>query len=88
MQQYSTYPKYKPTSNAWMKEIPEHWSLKRIKNVATHNDESLDEYTEPDFELDYVDISIVSLTSGIAASHLMQAVYQQVKTASSHAMIN
>lgn len=62
---YPQYQKYKPTHCSWLTEIPEHWHLKRIKNVATHNDETLDERTEPDFEIDYVDISSVTLTKGI-----------------------
>jgi type I restriction enzyme S subunit len=65
MKLYPTYPKYKPTRCDWLREIPEHWSYKRIKNIATYNDESLDERTDPDFEIEYVDISSVTLTNGI-----------------------
>lgn len=65
MIQYSGYQKYKKTRCDWLQEIPEHWQIKRIKNVATYNDDVLDDRTEPDFELEYVDISSVSLTNGI-----------------------
>lgn len=65
MIQYSGYQKYKKTHCDWLQEIPEHWQIKRIKNVATYNDDVLDDRTEPDFELEYVDISSVSLTNGI-----------------------
>jgi type I restriction enzyme S subunit len=65
MAYYPQYKKYKTTPCAWLKEIPEHWDFKRIKNVATHNDEALDERTDPDLEIDYVDISSVTLTKGI-----------------------
>ena len=65
MIQYSGYQKYKKTHCDWLKEIPEHWQIKRIKNVATYNDDVLDDRTEPDFELEYVDISSVSLTNVI-----------------------
>lgn len=68
---YPAYKKYKPTRCAWLKEIPEHWEYKRIKNVASHNDESLDERTEPDLEIEYVDISSVSLTNGIEKTESM-----------------
>lgn len=68
---YPRYQKYKQTKCAWLKEIPEHWDFKRIKNVATHNDEALDERTDPDFEIDYVDISSVTLTSGIGKTESM-----------------
>jgi type I restriction enzyme, S subunit len=71
MAQYPQYQKYKPTRCEWLKEIPEHWELKRIKNVATYNDEALDERTDPDFEIDYVDISSVTLTNGIEKTESM-----------------
>jgi len=72
MVRYPQYPKYKPTPCTWLKEVPEHWSLKRLKNVATHNDEALDESTDPDFEIEYVDISSVSLTNGIEKSEAIK----------------
>lgn len=65
MVRFPQYPSYKQTPCAWLREIPEHWSFKRLKNVATYNDEALDERTDPDFEMEYVDISSVSLTKGI-----------------------
>lgn len=68
---YFPYKKYKATNCAWLKEIPEHWAIKRIKNVASHNDETLDEKTDPDFEIDYVDISSVTLTGGVEKSEIM-----------------
>jgi len=68
---YPAYEKYKQTRCAWLKEIPEHWELKRIKNVASHNDEALDERTEPDLEIEYVDISSVSLINGIEKTESM-----------------
>jgi len=69
---YPQYKKYKRTNCDWLKEIPEHWGLKRIKNVATHNDETLDEGTDPDLEIDYVDISSVTLTKGIEKTETMR----------------
>lgn len=65
MEYYPVYKKYKQTRCAWLKKIPEHWDFKRLKNVASHNDEALDERTDPDFEIEYVDISSVSLVHGI-----------------------
>lgn len=62
---YPPYKQYKATPCAWLNQIPEHWGFKRIKNVATYNDEILDERTDPDLELEYVDISSVTLTKGI-----------------------
>ncbi|WP_175696838.1 restriction endonuclease subunit S [Burkholderia ambifaria] len=68
---YPRYKKYKPTSCAWLAEIPEHWKIKRVKNIATYNDEVLDERTDPDFEIEYVDISSVTLTNGIQKTETM-----------------
>ncbi|WP_331842971.1 restriction endonuclease subunit S [Pantoea agglomerans] len=71
MQRYQQFKKYKSTRCAWLKEIPEHWSVKRLKNVATYNDDVLDEQTDPDLEIHYVDISSVTLTKGIEKTETM-----------------
>jgi type I restriction enzyme S subunit len=71
MENYPAYKKYKQTRCAWLKEIPEHWGFKRVKNMATHNDEALDERTDPDLEIEYVDISSVSLINGIEKTESM-----------------
>lgn len=71
MVNYPAYKKYKQTRCAWLKEIPEHWGFKRVKNVATYNDEALDERTDPDLEIEYVDISSVSLINGIEKTESM-----------------
>lgn len=62
------YPKYKPSGVQWIGEVPEHWEVKRLKYSATINDEALRETTDPDFEMNYVDISSVDATRGIVAS--------------------
>lgn len=45
--------------------LPAGWSAKRLKYVATYNDEVLPESTQEDKEIDYVEISGVSLARGI-----------------------
>ncbi|MBB99800.1 MAG: restriction endonuclease [Rhodobacteraceae bacterium] len=45
--------------------LPDGWSTKRLKYVATYNDEVLPEGTDEDREIDYVEISGVSLARGI-----------------------
>lgn len=72
MVRYPQYPNYKNTTCSWLQEVPEHWSFKRLKNVVTYNDEALDERTDPDFEIEYVDISSVSLTKGIEGSETLK----------------
>ena len=46
--------------------LPPDWSSKRLKYLATYNDEVLAESTDEEKELDYVEISGVSLSRGIA----------------------
>ena len=45
--------------------LPPAWSSKRLKYLATYNDEVLAESTDEEKEIDYVEISGVSLTEGI-----------------------
>ena len=49
----------------WIGEIPEHWEVKRLKNVCSTNNASLSDKTSKDFEFDYVDIGSVSFELGI-----------------------
>ena len=45
--------------------LPPGWSSKRLKHLATYNDEVLAESTDEEKEIDYVEISGVSLSHGI-----------------------
>lgn len=65
MRRYPTYENYKHTNCPWLREIPVHWCFARLKDTASYNDETLDERTDPDLEIEYVDISSVSLINGI-----------------------
>jgi len=49
----------------WLGEIPAHWNLKKLKYLATINDESLGENTDPEFKILYIDISSVDKNKGI-----------------------
>lgn len=63
-----SYPAYAPSSaNSALQEpaIPNGWTVRRLKFVATCNDEALPETTDPEFEMVYVDISSVNLIDGI-----------------------
>lgn len=55
----------KPSGVEWLGNVPAHWEVKRLKNVASYNDESLDDKTDLDYEIQYVDISSVNLLDGI-----------------------
>lgn len=47
------------------KTTPTHWESKRLKYVATYNDEVLPEGTDEDRDVDYVEIAGVSLSEGL-----------------------
>ena len=45
--------------------LPANWTFKRLKYLSTYNDEVLPESTDDEAEIDYVEISGVSLSRGI-----------------------
>lgn len=49
----------------WIGEIPEHWKVKRMKNICSTNNSSLSDKTPGSFEFEYVDIGSVSFELGI-----------------------
>lgn len=59
------YDKYKESGISWIGEIPEHWEEKRLKLVASCNDETLTELTHVDQIIRYVEISDVNAVEGI-----------------------
>ncbi len=61
---HQPYPTYKPSGVTWLGDIPAHWEVKRLKNAVRLNPETLPETTDPDFVLQYVDISNVEEVSG------------------------
>ena len=62
---WKPYPAYKPSGVEWLGEIPAHWEVRRLKNVTALNPETLAETTDPDYVLQYLDISNVDEVSGI-----------------------
>ncbi len=62
-----TYTTYKKAGDAWLGKVPKHWEIKRLKYLASVNDEALPETTPPEFELTYVDIGNVKSAEGIIA---------------------
>ena len=65
---YRPYPAYRPSDVGWLGNIPAHWEVKRLKYLATVNDEALPETTDPEMEITYVDIGNVDSIRGITAS--------------------
>jgi len=62
---FPRYPAYKDSGVEWLGEVPEHWEEKPLKTVTSINDEVLSESVSIDHEIEYVDISSVSLANGI-----------------------
>ena len=47
LRRFKSYTAYKETGVEWLGEIPAHWKVKRLKNLATLNPEALAEETDP-----------------------------------------
>ena len=58
--------KMKPSGIEWLGDITEHWEVKKLKYVVSLNDETLNEKTNPEFELRYIDIGNVNDAGDIA----------------------
>ncbi len=65
---HKPYSGYKPSGSEWLGEIPAHWEVKRLKYLATVNDETLPENTDPNKEITYVDIGNVDFVKGITGT--------------------
>lgn len=59
------YPAYPNSTAPDLLPLPEGWKERRLKFVATCNDEVLAESTPPDYEISYVEISGVDLVEGL-----------------------
>jgi type I restriction enzyme, S subunit len=58
--QWKPYTSYKRSGVEWLGKVPEHWNVRRLKFVTGINPEVLPESTDPDYEIQYVDIGNVS----------------------------
>ena len=61
----NTNVKMKDSGIEWIGEVPEHWEVKRLKNVVECNAKSLGENTPKDSIIKYVEISDVDHVHGI-----------------------
>ena len=64
-ERHRPYPAYKDSGVQWLGEIPTHWKVRRLKHVATWNDEALPDSTDAGLEIAYVDIGGVDAVRGI-----------------------
>ncbi len=63
MQKYSTY---KPSNVEWLGDIPSHWKVDRLRDIASINSETLGSDTPKDYQLRYIDISNVNYSGVIS----------------------
>jgi len=59
------YPTYRDSGVGWLGKIPAHWETRRLKYAAAINTDTLPESTNPDFDLQYVDIGNVDSVGNI-----------------------
>jgi type I restriction enzyme S subunit len=57
--------KMKDSGVEWIGEIPEHWEVGKLKHICKENFKSLSNNTNPNFELDYIEISDVDSDGNI-----------------------
>lgn len=62
---FNSNAKLRPSGIDWIREIPEHWTIKPLKYVVSYNDEVWPENSKDDFCIKYVEIGDVSQTSGV-----------------------
>jgi len=68
---YSAYPEYKESGVNWLESIPNHWGVKPLKFQSSCNDEVINEKTNPDYKIEYIDIGSVSAVEGISKTEKM-----------------
>jgi type I restriction enzyme S subunit len=54
------YSEYTQSGHDWIGPTPSHWMIKRLQDVASCNDDTVDESAKRDANIKYVDISAVS----------------------------
>ena len=59
------YDNYKDSGIEWLGEIPEHWEVKPFKHLVICNSEALTEKTNPEMEINYIEIGDVNSFDGI-----------------------
>lgn len=62
---WQPYPAYKDSGVAWLGEIPVHWEIKRLKYATSINSDVLKEDTDPNYIIQYLDISNVDSNGSV-----------------------
>ena len=59
------YESYKDSRIEWLEKIPSHWKEVKLKYLVSCNDDVLAENTDPEFVINYVEISDVDSVNGV-----------------------
>lgn len=62
------YESYKDSGIEWLGKIPSHWTDEKLKYLVSCNDDVLDESTDPNEIINYVEISDVDAVNGVNLS--------------------
>lgn len=65
---FEAYPDYRDSGIEGIQAVPAHWPDKPLKYVASANAHKLADATDPNYELEYVDIGNVSLIDGVTST--------------------
>lgn len=68
VRRWRRYPAYRDSGVVWLREIPAGWDMKPLKHASRMNPEVLREDTDPNYVINYVDISNVSSQGEILGS--------------------
>lgn len=66
------YSAYRPTTVWGLDSLPAHWREKPLKRVIRINTDKLPDSTDPDHEIEYVDIGNVTLEKGITSTERLR----------------
>jgi len=69
---FQPYPAYKDSGVQWLGEIPAHWEVKPLKFAVAMNPDVLDEGTNPDYEILYIDVGNVDSTGAIQGTESLR----------------
>ena len=71
MSHYKPYPAYKDSGVEWLGQVPVTWGVSPLWAVATVNDDERKAFENESDEFEYVDISTVTLETGISKPALL-----------------
>lgn len=71
MSHYKPYPAYKDSGVEWLGQVPVTWGISPLWAVATVNDDERKAFENESDEFEYVDISTVTLETGISKPALL-----------------